>query len=117
MFANRPGQSQALLRIAEMESDLKRKQSLLDQLELLTQQLETAALEAGTNAFYALDQTSQLSRSLLPNTETVHFFTRTKAYVEEDNHVRMCSNNTTHIQNICNPNETKKMTHIVYILQ
>lgn len=40
------------------------------QLELLAQQRETAALEEA-NAFDALDQESQLSWSLLPNTEHV----------------------------------------------
>lgn len=116
--------AKARLRFAEMESDLKRKQAVLDQqmaldeakvkrekaelsvnLELLAQQRETAALEAEANA---LDQESQLSRSLLPDTEPADPFTRTKSFVEEDNRVRMCSTNTPHIQDTCDPSVKKE---------
>lgn len=115
--------AKARLRFTEMESDLKRKQAVLDQqmaldeakvkrekaelsvnLELLAQQRETAALEAEANALDALDQESQLARSLLPDTEPADPFIRTKAYVEEDNCARMCSTNTPHIQDTYDSN-------------
>lgn len=46
------------------------RKKLNSQLELLAQQRETVALKEA-NAFDAFDQESQLSRSLLPNTEHV----------------------------------------------
>lgn len=117
-----------------MESDLKRKQAVLDQqmaldeakvkrekaelsvnLELLAQQRETAALEAEANALDALDQESQHSRSLLPDTEPADSFNRTKAYVEDDNCARMCSTNTPHIQDTCDSNLKKENDNQLHI--
>lgn len=45
---------------------------------------------------------------MLPDTEPADPFNRTKAYVEEDNRVRMCSTNTHHIQDTCDSNANKE---------